>query len=141
MKHALLISLIALSVLTCVPSVARADLMSACATEIGQYCSDVDRGRGRVTACLASHTEKLSASCRPEVNSAASSRLVPNDMRKIFDPGFRAGVPPSCQTAAETLCPSVASGDGRIFACLYAHSNQVADSCTSAAQATLRSGN
>jgi hypothetical protein len=117
---------------------ARADVSAACAPEVGQYCSNVTEGRGRVMACLASHSDKLSAACRPEVQAMASSRLVPGHVRKIFDPGFHAAVPAACQTAAAQLCPGVAQGDGRAFACLYAYTDRVGAECTAQAQAALK---
>jgi hypothetical protein len=117
---------------------ARADVMSACAPEVGQYCGTVTEGRGRVMACLASHTDKLSAACRPEVQAMASSRLVPGHVRRIFDPGFHAAIPAACQTAAAQLCSGVVQGDGRVFACLYAFTDRVGADCTEQAQAALK---
>jgi hypothetical protein len=117
---------------------ARADLMSACAPEVSRYCADVSAGRGRVSACLAGRIAELGPACLPEVQAVARSRLVPGDMRKVFDPSFRAALPAACAGPAARLCPGVTPGDGRVFACLYARSTQVDASCAAAAEATLK---
>src|SRR5687767_2561779 len=95
-----------------------ADLLTACASEITEFCADVDEGDGRVVACLASRWEKLRAGCLSEVQAAAQSPLVPAAARRIFDPTFRADLPPACEAAVSSLCPGVMPGDGRVFACL-----------------------
>lgn len=118
-------------------SAASADLMQACAEEVRAYCADVDQGRGRVSACLASHRDKLGSACRPEVSAVAQSRLVPGNVRKIFNPDFRAELPPTCESAAAQLCPNVEQSDGRIFACLYARTQQVGAACQADAQAVV----
>ena len=118
-------------------STASADLMQACAEEIRTYCADVDRGRGRVSACLASHGDKLGSACLPKVNAVAQSRLVPGNVRKIFNPSFSAELPAACESAAVQLCSNVERGDGRIFACLYARTQQVGAACQADAQAVV----
>jgi hypothetical protein len=120
---------------------ARADLMSACASEIGQNCSAVSQGRGRVSACLAAHMGSLSAACRTEVQAVGQSRLTPGWVRPIFDPSFRAPLPQACTQAAGQFCPGMAPGEGRVFACLYAFSDRVPKTCSDAAQAALRQAN
>jgi hypothetical protein len=59
-------------------------------------------------------------------------------VRKIFDPAFRADLPAACEPAAASLCPGVAPGDGRVFACLYAHTDRVGDACSAEVQATIQ---
>jgi hypothetical protein len=111
--------------------------MEACAEEVRTYCADIDRGRGRVSACLASHREKLSSACVPEVSAVVQGRLVPGHVRKIFHPDFRAELPPTCESAAAQLCPNVEQGDGRIFACFFARTQQVGPACQADAQAVV----
>jgi hypothetical protein len=117
---------------------ARADLMSACAPEVGQYCADVSRGRGRISACLASHMGGLSAACRPEVQAVMQSRLTPGYVRKALDPAFRAPIPQVCAAPAAQFCPGMATNQGPVFACLYARSDRIPRNCSDAAQATLK---
>jgi hypothetical protein len=118
--------------------VARADLMTTCAPEIGKYCSGISQGRGRVSACLAAYTEQISAACRAEVSSVMSGRLVPGNVRKVVNPGFRSALPAACTADASRFCSGIPQGDGRAFLCLYANSNRVSATCTSAAEATVK---
>jgi len=117
---------------------ARADLMSACAGDIGRMCGDVSKGRGRISACLAAAPATLAPACRAEVQSVANSRLVPRDARRIFDPGFRAALPASCAADFARFCKGIAQGDGRAFACLYARENRIAAACKADTEAELR---
>ena len=91
---------------------AGADLLTACASEVTEFCADVDEGDGRVVACLASRSEKLRAGCLSEVQAAAQSPLVPEGARRMFDPTFRADLPPACEAAVSSLCPGVMPGSG-----------------------------
>src|SRR5918996_5440502 len=99
---------------------ARADLITGCASEVSQFCTDVTQGRGRLSACLAGHMNQLGSGCLPEVQAVARSPLVPGGVRKNFNPAFRAALPQACVTPAAQFCPGVPAGDGRVFACLYA---------------------
>ena len=128
----------ALAALLAAAAPAHADLMTSCAAEVGRYCADVDHGRGRMTACLASRWDELGAQCQSAVQSATRHPLVPGSARRIFDPSFRAALPAVCQPAAARVCPDVPAGDGRVFACLYARSSQVGADCTSEAEQTIR---
>jgi hypothetical protein len=116
---------------------ARADLLAACAPEIGRFCADVSEGRGRVAACLASHLPDLGTGCRPEVQAVTQARLMPGYARRILSPGFHADLPSACAPAAARYCPRVPPGDGRVFACLYARSDRVDASCSDAARAAV----
>jgi hypothetical protein len=120
---------------------ARADLMTACAPEVRALCADVDEGRGRVSACLAGYMDRLGPACLPEVRAVAQSRMMPGDVRRLFQPGFRVDLPQACEVEAAQLCPGVATGDGRVFACLYAHTDQVGPVCSVEAKAALRAAN
>ena len=120
---------------------ARADLMTACASEVARYCAGVSQGSGHISACLASHMGQLGAACLPEVQAVGRSRLTPRYVRSVFDPAFRAPLPPVCVAPAARFCPGMPPGEGRVFACLYAHSNRVGKACTDAAQATLKQAN
>ena len=119
-------------------TVAGADLLPACASEVTEFCADVDQGEGRVAACLAGRWEKLGSGCLPEVQAAAQSPLVPEEARRIFDPAFRADLPPACEAAGANLCPGVTPGDGRVFACLHARISRVADACSAEVQSRLK---
>jgi hypothetical protein len=137
MRLILLPVLVALGVLAGPATPARADLLTACSPEVRTYCADVRQGRGRITACLASHRDQLGSGCLPEVQATARRRTMPSQARRVLGPGFRADLPPACTVAAARYCPGVPAGDGRVFACLYARADRVDPKCTSAAKAVV----
>ena len=140
-SNALLPVLALATVLTAHATEARADLMTACASEIGRYCADVSQGRGRISACLMSQMGRLGSACRPEVQAVAQSRQTPSYVRKALNSGFRAPLPEACAAPAAQFCPGMGPGEGRVFACLYARSDRVPKACSDAAQATLKQAN
>ena len=115
-----------------------ADLMTACASDIQRFCSDVSRGRGRISACLASEMASLGAGCRPQVQAVMQSPLTPSYVRRALDPSFKAPLPASCVGPAKSLCPGFPAGQAQVFACLYARSDRAGKACNSAATATLK---
>jgi hypothetical protein len=119
---------------------ARADMMTTCAPEIQRFCSDVSRGRGRVSACLASQFGQLSAACKPGVQAVMQGPLTPRYVRRVLDPSFRAPLPAACTAQAQSLCPDMATDRGPVFACLYARSDRAGKACSDAARATLQGG-
>jgi hypothetical protein len=137
LRNALTSIALAAAALASHATAARADIMAACPAEIRQFCPDVTRGRGRISACLASHRDALGPACLPEVAAVAQSPLVPRYARAALSPGFRAALPQACAAPAASFCPGVPPGDGRIFACLYARSDRIGAGCTSAAKAAL----
>lgn len=120
---------------------ARADLMSACEAEIAAHCSDVRRGRGRISACLFANTPRLSAACAPEVeqvsNSRATQRFIPAGVRNLAGSPYEAEVVEACGADARRLCPGV-TGKNRNLACLYSRSNQISNGCRTTADRVLR---
>ncbi len=129
------------TVLTAHATGARADLMTACASESTRYCADVSKGRGRISACLVGQIAQLGPACLSEVQAVGQSRLTPGYVRKIFNPAFRAPLPQACAAPAAEFCPGMTPGEGRVFACLYARSDRVPKTCSDAAQATLEQAN
>ena len=133
-SNALLPALALATVLTAHTTDARADLMTACASEISRYCADVSKGRGRISACLMGQMGRLGSTCRPEVQAVA-----PSYVRNALNSGFRAPLPEACAAPAAQFCPGMRQG--RVFACLYARSDRVPKACFDAAQATLKQAN
>jgi Cysteine rich repeat len=129
--------LLAVAALLAVAGPARADLLQSCAAEVERYCAEVDKGQGRLTACLASRRDELTGSCSSSLQQASRNPLVPRAARRMLDPDFRAELPPSCHGAAASVCPDVPTGDGRVFACLYARSSQVGEECANTAEQTM----
>ena len=138
-SNALLPVLALATVLTAYATDARADLMTACASEISRYCADVSKGRGRISACLMGQMGRLGPTCRPEVQAVAQSRQTPGYVRNALNPAFRAPLPEACAAPAAKFCPGMTRG--RVFACLYARSDRVPKACFDAAQATLKQAN
>ena len=137
-SNALLPILVMATVLTARATDARADLMTACASEIGRYCADVSKGRGRISACLVGQMGQLGSACLPEVQAVGQSSLTPGYVRKLFNPAFRAALPQACAASAAQFCPGMTPGEGRVFACLYARSDRVSKACLDTSQELLK---
>jgi len=139
MRSNALIPVLALAAaLTSPATAARADVLAACASEIGRYCADVSKGRGRISACLMGQMGRLGPACQPEVQAVAQSRLTPSYVRKALNPAFRAPLPEACSKPAAQFCPGMTPGKGSVFACLYARSDRIPKACSDAAQETLK---
>ena len=135
----LLLLLVAVLAVVAAPALpARADLMQTCQPEIQKYCSDVSRGRGRISACLASMMPSLNRACQGDVQGVMASPLTPGYVRRALDPSFTAPMPAACAAPAKQLCPGFPAGSARVFACLYARSDRAGKACNDAATATLK---
>ncbi len=112
-------------------------LMTACSPDIASLCKGVREGRGRISACLFAHGNRISAPCKPELSKVA---------RKVaFKPGAPAGAADEarlkkvCATDIRSHCKGIAPGEGRLLACLYAWSNRVSSPCEAEAKAMISS--
>lgn len=123
-------------------SAARADLMSACQADIATSCSGVPNGRGRISACLFSHSSKLDAACRLAVEAVArqsqSNWLLPASIRSLMGSGTPPAVPAACAADANRVCSDVDAGRDAVLACLYAHSGNVSTDCSTGIEAALK---
>jgi hypothetical protein len=123
------------------PQAARADMMSACQSDIASLCSGVSDGRGRISACLFSQSSRLDATCKSEVEAVAkqdqSSELLPAHVRNHMGSGSVPAVPAACSADEGRFCSGADAGDRNMLACLYAHSESVSGGCSSAIQAAL----
>jgi len=122
--------------ITTLPNTAQADnLMGACEAEIAANCTGVSKGRGRISACLMAHDDKLSGACKTEVakvsNSRTFKRYIPAGVWSLQGSKYEAGLRKACTSDMNKLCPSVKTGNGRILACLYSRSNSVSKACSS----------
>lgn len=122
--------------LSALPNTALADnLMSACAADIAVNCTGVPKGRGRISACLMAHDDKLSGGCKAEVatvrNSRVFKRYTPAGGWSLQGSKYEAGLRKACTSDMNRLCSSVKDGGGRILACLYSRSNSVSKACSS----------
>ncbi len=85
-----------------------------CQSDVQRLCQGVQRGGGRVRACLVSHTAELSPICRQ-----AEGQLQ----------AFRDAAHPGCRADAQRLCQGIEKGGGRILACLQSHAGQLSPTC------------
>ena len=125
--------------LNALPNAAQAgNLIAACKAEIAANCTDVAKGRGRISACLWAHDDKLSGGCKTEVlkvsNSRTFQKYIPAGSGSRKGSQYEAGLRRACTSEVNELCPSVKSGNGRILACLYSRSNSVSKACSSEAK-------
>lgn len=104
-------------------------LVTACDSDIKNYCSQVTPGNGRILHCMAAHEDKISGQCEYAFYQAAS--LLEQLSVAI------SYVAQECETEIQTLCNNVEIGDGRILACLAEHDEKVGESCKKAVADTV----
>ena len=137
-----LTSMALLAALIIAPSpVAAAGLMEACAPDIGSLCKGVKEGRGRISACLFAHSNKVSPACKPELTKVTSSRMferqIPQGVHSLNDTPYEAELRKTCAPDIGKLCKGVAPGDDRLLACLYAWNTRVSQACRTEAKTVL----
>jgi len=106
----------ALCMTTLAGPVAYAD--DPCASDVDQFCSDVQPGSGRVGTCLRQNEPSLSGACRDRL--AADARKA----RKLVEDFGKA-----CRRDMDRLCANVQPGRGRILECLGVHQADLSPSC------------
>ena len=116
-------------------------MMAACEAEIVANCTGVSKGRGRISACLYAHDDKLFGACKSEVikvsNSRALQKNMPTGVQSLQGSEYEAGLRNACTSDADKLCTGVKTGNGRILACIYSRSNSVSNACSSATKIVL----
>ncbi len=105
-------------------------LVSACANDIENYCSQVTPGDGRLLYCMAAHEDKISGQCEYAFYQAASLL----EQLSVAIAYFAQ----ECKTEIETLCSDVEIGEGRLLACLDENEEDVGESCKTAISETVR---
>lgn len=117
------------------------ELMTACSLDIETQCKGVSEGRGRISACLYGHDNKLTDACKPEVAKVTTGsmfkRMIPAGIRNLNDTPYEAELRKACSADITSLCKTVAPGDDRLLACLYAWGNKVSSGCRSEAKTVL----
>lgn len=104
-------------------------LISACESDIENYCSQVTLGEGRMLHCMAAHEDKISGQCQYALYQAAT--LLEQLSMAI------AYVARECETEIEEICSDVAVGEGRILACLEEQEEKVGEGCKKAIADTI----
>lgn len=104
-------------------------LVSACESDLEQYCSQVTPGNGRLLHCMAAHEDKISGQCDYAFYQAATLleqlSVAVNYLAQ------------ECKTDIETHCSDVEMGDGKILACLAEHDEEVSETCKKAVADTV----
>lgn len=86
---------------------------TACADDIKAHCADVQRGQGRIRACVKEHFKDLSPGCQNVLVQAEALRA-------------------ACAADAKQFCADVRPGGRRIAACLDQHTADLSDPCKDA---------
>ena len=104
-------------------------LVTACETDIENYCSQVTPGNGRLLHCMAAHEDKISGQCEYALYQAAT--LLDQLSAAIMY------VAEQCRTEIETICSDVVMGEGRLAACVAEHEAEASDGCKRAIADTV----
>jgi len=100
------------------------NVMTACATEIDTYCSQVTLGEGRLLACFYAHEDKLSGGCTWAIYEGAAA------LEAFVDAVVE--VATACHDDLMTYCAQVQLGEGQVATCLLAHQDEVSEGCSQA---------
>jgi len=103
---------------------------AACAEDREKFCSQVTPGDPeRMLACAYAHEDKLSGQCSFALYQAAAAlEQASAALNYIAD---------SCLDDAETLCPDVPLGEGRVLSCLIDNKDKIDEVCTAAIDQTV----
>ncbi len=104
-------------------------LVTACETDIENYCSQVTPGNGRLLHCMAAHEDKISGQCEYALYQAAT--LLDQLSAAIVY------VAEQCRTEIETICSDIVMGEGRLAACVAEHDAEASDACKRAIADTV----
>jgi len=99
-------------------------VQKGCATEIKDYCSQVNMGEGRLLACFYAHEDKLSGQCQFALYSAVAELE-----HAVSALNYVAG---QCEDDIVEHCAKVQLGEGRIVECLESKGDAVSAACTQA---------
>ena len=91
-------------------AMAQGQAVGACAADVQSQCSGVQRGEGRIRACLEEHVDALSEPCKARISNALA-------------------VDQSCGSAIKQICAGVKPGGRRILACLRKAIDRLPDAC------------
>ena len=85
----------------------------ACGADIKQMCAEVERGDGRLKACVKEHFGQLTASCQTALISNVT-------------------ITKACKADAQQKCGGIQPGGGRIQTCMKDHFTELTESCKEA---------
>ena len=111
-KSVIFMALLVPSLLLSAPAAAQNE--GACRADVAKFCNGVQRGGGRIVACLKSHQSELSAGCQEQF---AGPR------ERVHEPAK------ACKPDAERFCKGIVPGKGRVAACLKSHEADLSPEC------------
>ena len=85
----------------------------ACGADIKQMCAEVERGDGRLKACVKEHFGQLTASCQTALISNVT-------------------ITKACKAEAQQNCGGIQPGGGRIQTCMKDHFTELTEPCKEA---------
>jgi hypothetical protein len=85
----------------------------ACGADIKQMCAEVERGEGRLKACVKEHFGQLTASCQTALISNVT-------------------ITKACKADAQQKCGGIQPGGGRIQTCMKDHFTELTEPCKEA---------
>lgn len=119
-------------------------LMTACKVDVASLCDGVPEGRGRISACLFAHGNRISGACKPELAKVTSSgtfkKMVPAGLNSLEGSPRDTQLRQVCAGDIKSRCGGVGSATDKILACLYAWSNHIDKSCHAEAKSMLTGG-
>ena len=101
-------------------------VMKGCSAEIGNYCSQVTLGEGRLMACFYAHEDKLSVNCLHALYDAAAALDAAIDAMVY--------IATECEADIDEFCGQTVPGEGRILNCLSSSRDSLSESCSAALQ-------
>jgi len=104
-------------------------VVTACETDLQNYCSQVTPGNGRLLHCMAAHEDKISGQCEYAFYQAAT-------LLEQLSVAINY-IAQECKTDIQTHCSNVELGDGKILACLAEHEAEVGEACKKAVADTV----
>lgn len=97
---------------------------TACGSDIKEYCSQVQPGDGRISACIYAHTAQITDSCY------AVTERVGIILESVFDGIER--ISAACSTDLQEYCSDKVPGTGEPLACLRENRAEISADCVAA---------
>ena len=85
-----------------------------CADDAAKFCKGMERGGGRIAACLREHSNELSPACKENLGKAKEHAREAKE---------------ACLDDKEKHCKNVQPGQGRIAQCLKQHESELSAEC------------
>ena len=89
-----------------------------CKADFERLCGNVKPGQGRIQACLKQHKDEISPECKAFLQHKKEE--IRAKMEEVAE---------ACKGDADTLCPGVKPGEGRILKCLLQHKDDLSAEC------------